>query len=180
MQQAQRTARSRIVLLIEILAFAELYFCCGTFGLSLAVVNESASAVWPPTGVALAALLLRGSRLWPGIFLGAFAVNFAAQGSIATALPIAMGNTLEAVVASALVRRFAGGCKTLERAKTIFRFVLLAAVLSTVVSSTIGVLSLCLGGRAWWSDFGAIWLTWWSGDAVSDLILAALLLMWFT
>src|SRR5919109_955125 len=80
---------------VLIVVTAVVYFCTGTFGLSLAFVNSSASAVWPPSGIALAAVLLWGYRLWPGILLGALFVNFATQGSLATALAIAAGNTLE-------------------------------------------------------------------------------------
>src|SRR3989449_11514773 len=83
-----------------IAAVAAAYFCAGKFGLSLAFVYASASAVWPPTGIALAALLLWGYRLWPGIFLGAFLVNITTQGSLATTLGIATGNTLEALLAA--------------------------------------------------------------------------------
>src|SRR5882672_9956202 len=75
--------------LAAVLALAAIYFCSGKFGLSLAFLNPSASAVWPPTGLALAALLLYGYRLWPGVFLGAFLVNITTQGSWATTFGIA-------------------------------------------------------------------------------------------
>src|SRR5437667_383923 len=82
----------------SILAVAAAYFCAGRFGLSLALVNPSASAIWPPTGLALAATLLWGYRLWPGIFLGAFLVNSITPGTPATDLGIAVGNTMEVLV----------------------------------------------------------------------------------
>jgi integral membrane sensor domain MASE1 len=93
------------------LAVAAVYFCAGKFGLSLAMVNPSASAVWPPTGLALAATLLWGYRLWPGIFLGAFPVNFATPGNSMTDLGIAVGNTMEAPLGAWLANRFAHGAK---------------------------------------------------------------------
>src|SRR5687768_15564934 len=88
-----------------IFALAAAYFCAGKFGLSLASVNVSASPVWPPTGIALAALLVWGQRLWPGVFIGAFLVNITTPESIPSTMPlliaksfgIAAGNTLEAV-----------------------------------------------------------------------------------
>jgi len=104
-----------------------VYFCAGKFGLSLAFFNASASPVWPPSGIALAALLLCGQRLWPGIFLGAFLVNVTTQGTFATSLGIATGNTLAALVGAWSVRRFAQGSEGFKRAKDIFKFVLLAA-----------------------------------------------------
>ena len=118
--------RSRIAVLAENLALTAIYVGCGKFGLSLAFVNPSASPVWPPTGVALAALLIRGYRLWPGVFLGAFLVNITTQGSLATCLGIAVGNTGEALVGAWLVRRFAAGLKAFTRTRTFFRFVVLA------------------------------------------------------
>lgn len=164
----------------SILVLAGAYFCLGKLGLSLAFVHDSASAVWPPTGLALAALLLRGYRLWPGISLGAFLVNLTTQGSPATALGIATGNTLEALVAAWLVQRFANGRKTFEQAGTILRFVGLAAFLSTLISATLGVTSLCLGRFATWEQFWPVWLTWWLGDMISNCVVAPLLVIWAT
>src|SRR2546425_807175 len=162
----------------SILAFAAVYFCAGKFGLSLALVNPSASAVWPPAGLALAATLLWGYRLWPGIFLGAFLANFATPGNAATDFGIALGNTIEALLGAWLVNRFAHGAKAFERAPDIFKFVLLAAIVSTVVSASVGVTSVCLGREARWEQYAAIWSTWWVGDMMGDLIVAPLLLIW--
>ena len=159
---------------------AALYFGCGAFGLSLALVNKSASAVWPPSGLALAALLLGGTRLWPGIFAGAFLVNILTQGSVATSLAIASGNTFEAFVAAKLVIRFANGALAFDRTKNIFKFVLFAAMLSTLISATIGVITLSLGHLANWPEFWTIWLTWWLGDMVSVVMIAPLLILWAT
>src|ERR1700719_5051280 len=86
---------------------AVVYFVAGKLSLKLAVVHASASAVWPPAGIALAALLLLGYRAWPAIFVGAFLVNFTTAGNVATSFGIALGNTLEAIFATWLVKRFA-------------------------------------------------------------------------
>ena len=166
--------------LTEILALAAVYFCAGKLGLSWAYIHASASAVWPPTGLALAALLLWGYRLWPGIFLGAFLVNITTQGSVATTFGIAAGNTLEALLGAWAINRFANGAKAFERARNIFKFVLFAPILSTAVSATFGVTSLTLGGFAHWNQYAPIWFTWWLGDAVGDLIVAPILLIWLT
>src|SRR5204863_7914767 len=111
------------------------------------------SPVWPPAGLAIAAFLLWGHRLWPGIFVGAFLVNLTTQGSVATSLGIAAGNTLEALLAASLVLRFAGGLKVFSRAHTIFIFVLLSAILSTTISATFGDTSLWVGGVEEWQHF---------------------------
>jgi PAS domain S-box-containing protein len=163
-----------------IIVTAAVYFFSGKFGLSLAFVNGSASAVWPPTGIALAGVLLWGYRLWPGIFIGAFLVSITTQGSLATSLGIATGNTLEALVAAGLVRRFANGVNCFESAQMAIRFLLLAAFLSTMISATAGVTSLCLGHYAGWRQFWLIWTTWWIGDMTSNLVIAPLLMIWMS
>jgi PAS domain S-box-containing protein len=172
--------KSRLRDILAVLALTALYFAAGKFGLSLAFVHANASAVWPPTGIALAALLVGNYRLWPGILLGAFLVNITTQGSVATSLGIAVGNTLEAVAAAWLVQRFADGVKAFDRAQNVFKFIGLAAILSTVISATCGMTSLCLGGFARWDQFWTIWFTWWFGDVASNLIIAPLLIIWLT
>src|SRR5688572_29806940 len=107
---------------ISILILAAVYVAAGKVGLSLATVNASASAIWPPTGVALAALLLGGHRLWPGVFLGAFLANAAVPGHILVDLGIATGNTLEAVLGAWFVRQLAHGAKFSEQANTVLKF----------------------------------------------------------
>src|SRR5437867_3868785 len=169
---AASTEKAKLPFLAEILILAAVYFGCGWFGLSLAFVNKSASAVWPPTGLSVAILLLRGRGLWPGVFLGAFLVNILTlpvqtPEAIATSFGIAAGNTLEAVVGCWLAERFANGGRALEQTRTIFAFVLVAGMASTILSATVGLISGCLGGFASWPRFWPIWLTWWLGDLVS-------------
>src|SRR5262245_16072633 len=85
------------------------YFALAYLGLRLASINPSATPVWPPTGFAIAAILLWGYRIAPAIFIGAFLINQLTAGSVFTSLAIAGGNTLEALIAGYLVRRWAGG-----------------------------------------------------------------------
>ena len=108
-----------------------IYFFAGKFGLTLAFVHASASPVWPPAGIALAALLLLGYRTWPAIFLGAFLVNLTTAGNAATSLCIGTGNTLEALGAAWLVNRFAGGTRAFDCSQNVFKFAL-AAILSAL------------------------------------------------
>ena len=170
----------RLKTTVAILLTAVAYFCAGKFGLSLAVVHPSASAVWPASGIALALLLLLGRRLWPGVFLGAFLVNVTTHGSVATSLGIAAGNTLEALLGAWSVSRFAGGAKFFRQARDVLKFILFAAILSTLVAATCGLTSLALGDFAERGDYPAIWFTWWLGDMVGDLIVAPLLVIWLT
>ncbi len=174
--------------LAGILALIAVYVCAGKFGLSLASLNASVSPVWPPTGIALAAMMIWGVRLWPAIFIGAFIVNIMTPSPagttmaavIAKTIGVAIGNTLEGVFGAWLAQRFAGGAKAFQRVRSFFKFVGLAVVLSTAVSATLGVTSLCLSGHAIWSDSPFIWFTWWLGDMVGALIIAPLLVVWIT
>src|SRR5258708_6411957 len=105
-----------------------VYFISGKLGLRLAFVNASATAVWPPTGIALAVLVVMGYRFWPGILLGAFLVNLTTSSNVPTSIGIAIGNTLEALVGAYLVNRFAWGRYAFSRAQDIFKFAFLAGV----------------------------------------------------
>src|SRR5213082_1041631 len=154
-----------------------VYFIAGKLGLMLASLHASASPVWPPAGIALAALLVLGYRAWPAIFVGAFLVNVTTEGNVATSLAVASGNTLEAMCGAWLVNRFAGGTTVFNRPQGVFKFAL-AAVVSTIISPAFGVTSLALAGFADWANYGAIWLTWWLGDTTSDLLIAPLIILW--
>jgi PAS domain S-box-containing protein len=154
-----------------------VYFIAGKLGLMLASLHASASPVWPPAGIALAALLVLGYRTWPAIFVGAFLVNVTTAGNVATSLAIASGNTLEALCGAWLVNRFAGGTTVFDRPQGVFKFALAAAI-STIISPAFGVTSLALAGFADWANYGTIWLTWWLGDATGDLLIAPLIILW--
>jgi len=154
-----------------------VYFLAGKLGLKLAFLHASASPVWPPAGVALGALLLLGYRTWPAIFVGAFLVNVTTAGNFGTSLAIGTGNTMEALCGAWLVNRFAAGLDVFERSKNVFKFAFVA-VASAVVSPTIGLTSLAVAGFADWARYGAIWMTWWLGDAAGDLIFAPLVILW--
>jgi len=158
---------------------AAVYFVAGKLGLRLAYVNASATAVWPCTGIALAAFLILGYRAWPAILAGAFLVNLTTAGTFATSIGLAIGNTLEGVVGCFLVNRFAAGRQVFERAQDIFKFAFLAAIVSTAVSATVGVTTLAVAGFASWNLYGPIWLTWWLGDAVGALVFTPLVLLWW-
>src|SRR5213596_2081468 len=140
---------SRLVRRLGLLvALDAAYFIAGKLGLQFAFVNPSASPVWAPTGIALAAFVLFGYGVWPAIFASAFLVNLTTAGSVATSIAIAVGNTLEGLVGAYLLNRFARGRRMFERAQDVFRLALLAGVVSTVLSATVGVTSLAIAGLA--------------------------------
>src|SRR4029077_15003032 len=124
--------------LLHVSVVTLIYFVVGKFGLMLASLHASASPVWPSAGIALAALLFLGYRVWPAIFVGAFLVNVTTAGDVATSLAIATGNTLEALAGAWLVNQFAGGKEFCDRPQGVFKFAL-AAGISTIISPAFGV-----------------------------------------
>ena len=169
---------SRLELAGVIIVVAVVYFASAELGLSLASLHTNVTPVWPPTGIAIASLLIFGRRVWAAVLIGAFAANLPTHISMPIALGIALGNTLEAVVAFSLLSKRSWRPKSLNSVAGVLRFVLCAAVLAPMVSATIGNLSLCLGGAASWRSFPALWITWWLGDCFGALIIAPLLLAW--
>jgi integral membrane sensor domain MASE1 len=173
--------RSRIPPIGLSLLIAIVYFAAAELGLSLASVHKNVTPVWPPTGIAIASLLIFGSRVWPGVFVGALAANLAATHiSVASAIGIATGNTLEAVVAWFLLQRRKRWQRSFESVGDVMTFVVYAAVLAPLVSATIGSLSLCFADASQWQRFWPLWLTWWMGDGFGALIVSPFLLSWST
>jgi diguanylate cyclase (GGDEF)-like protein len=175
----QRKRQEMLHRAAKIAGLAAVYFIAAKLGLQLAYLNASATVIWPCTGISIAALLIFGYDVWPGIFIGAFVANLTTAGSVETSLAIAGGNTAEAFVATYLVKRFARGSDVFERARDIFKFALLAGVASTMVSATIGVIALALDGFADWQKFWPVWTTWWLGDAVGAVLVTPLVMLWW-
>src|SRR5258707_975273 len=165
--------------LAKIVIFAAAYVAVSKLGLMVGAVGGFATLVWPATGMSLIALLEFGSGLWPGVALGAFAVNFWAGAPLPVAAGIACGNTLEAVIGAYLVRRMAGTDDLLERPPAVIGLIL-AAGLSTAVSASFGAISLLMGGKISPAEFYFTGRVWWLGDAISDLIVAPVLVAWTT
>jgi signal transduction histidine kinase/ActR/RegA family two-component response regulator len=163
--------------LARIAGVAIVYFAAGKLGLHFASLTASSSPVWPPTGIAFAALLILGFQIWPGIFIGAFFVNLATSGTVFTSLGIATGNTLEAVAAVYLTMRYANGRKLFEQAGDFFRFAGLS-MLAATIGATVGVTSLALGGLAHGHEFVRIWAIWWLGDLGGFLVFAPFPILW--
>ncbi|HSA84527.1 MAG TPA: MASE1 domain-containing protein [Patescibacteria group bacterium] len=176
-EQCFRIYRSTKILLL-LMGITILYILAGKFGLSFAFDNPSASPIWAPTGIAIAAVIIFGKRVLPAIFLGAFLVNLTTAGTIFTSLSIAVGNTLEAALAAYLINRFAEGVSAFSRIANIFKFTLFILI-ATTISANIGVLTLVLANLASWDTFFSVWLTWWLGDVGGGLIVAPFILVWW-
>jgi len=162
----------------EIAIVAILYVLAARAGLSLDAVSGFASLVWAPTGIALAAVLLAGRRVWPGIFIGALVANVITGAPLLAAFGIAIGNTLEAVIGAFALRRVPGFQLRLDSTRDVFALIGLGALLSTMVSATIGVSSLYFAGLATTQNLGETWTTWWVGDAIGALLVTPLILVW--
>jgi PAS domain S-box-containing protein len=162
----------------EFVSIALIYYVLAKLGLQVASIHPSASPVWPPSGFALAMVMLRGNRVWPAIFLAALAANATTAGTIVTSLAIASGNTLEAVVGGALIASRCGGTRAFTTPINTAKFALISIGLATPISAAIGVSALHFGGFAGPGQAGAVWLTWWIGDFVSVLLITPVIVLW--
>lgn len=155
-----------------------VYVTAAKIGLSLDAVSGFASLVWPPTGIAIAVMLLYGVAYLPAIALGAFAANLSAGAPVPVAAGIGAGNALEAFVAAWLLLRDGRFRHALDDARSVLAFIGLAAGVSTLVSATIGVTSLWLGGVIPLETYRFTWTAWWVGDVFGALVIAPFLLVW--
>jgi len=158
---------------------AASYFAVAKLSLLVAIPPGYASAIWPPSGIALAGLLLGGPALWPGIWLGSFVANASIEGALVTSAVIATGSTLQAHIVAALVRARLGVPRRFERARDVLIFVGLV-VSGAVIAPTVALLPLSQIAPAPPGDLLANWWTWWQGDATGMLIFAPLILSWTT
>ncbi|MEU2430090.1 MASE1 domain-containing protein [Streptomyces sp. NPDC007861] len=161
---------------LRILAVAAVYYGSAELGLLLQLVRGQVTPLWPPTGVALAALLVLGLRIWPGIALGALLVNLPIGPSLPAVLAITAGNTLAPVCAYLMLRR--SGFRTeLDRLRDGLALVFLGALAGMLISSTVGTGVLVLAGAVEGGDFWPTWSVWWTGDAMGVLVVTPLLLV---
>jgi signal transduction histidine kinase/integral membrane sensor domain MASE1/CheY-like chemotaxis protein len=174
---ARATFRRGLNYIAGLIGIGLAYFVLAKSGLALALINPSASSVWPPTGFALAAIVLWGYRAWPAIFLAAMIANATAAGSIGTAISIATGNSLEALVGAALINAWSNGRDTFSTSNTVAKFAVICVVLATPISATVGTTSLAIAGHAEWANFANIWLTWWLGDMISALVVTPVVVL---
>jgi len=171
-----RTERQvRLVYAAALAAVAAVYYGAARLGLALSVAHGVITPVWAPTGIALAALVLLGRRMWPAVLVAAFVANATHGTSVPVALLISIGNTAEAVIGRELLAR-ARFRPAMERVRDVLAFVVLAAAVSTAVSATNGVTTLWVGHDLT-SSYGSSWLLWWVGDSMGDLVVGSFLLV---
>jgi len=173
--------------LLSIVILAAVYFLFGRLGLLLAVPPGYATVIWPSSGIALAAVLLFGYRIWPGILLGSVLINisvayfdadFSLLWSLVISSSIGLGAALQALLAACLIKRFVEFPNSFIELKQIIGFFLLGGPLACFVSATIGMSSLYWAGKVELGSFVINWGTWWVGDVIGVLIFTPLCLIW--
>ncbi len=163
--------------LLKLLGLAAIYRLGVVIGLSMAYVQSNTSPVWPPTGIAVAALLLFGWQLWPAITLTVILGSLLTGAPLTLAIGMAIGNTLEALAMVYLLRRFGSFHPSLDRIRDVISLIL-AAISCTALSATIGAISLLLTDGALAPTFWQILATWWIGDFLGALVVGPFLLVW--
>lgn len=165
---------------LQVCALAPIYFLASRFAVSFLTLSSEVSPIWPAAGIAQVALLLCGQKMWPGIAIGGFLFSLSLPPvNIGAAFISAISRTLQAWTGTYLLQRI-GFSPGIDRLKDVIGIVGLAAFGSTLINSTIGSLIQCLTGVSSWSRWGAMWATWWVGDAMGILLVAPLLLTWRT
>lgn len=155
-----------------------LYVGTARVGLSLDAVSGFATLVWAPSGISLAALLIFGLRMWPGVAIGALLANLARGAPWFVALAIAAGNSLEAVVGAYVIRRWGRFRTSIDRLRDAMSLVVLGGFFSTLISATIGVAALASGRLVHHGTFLSTWVAWWVGDMLGDFVFTPFLFAW--
>ncbi|HET7872916.1 MAG TPA: MASE1 domain-containing protein, partial [Terriglobales bacterium] len=161
--------------LLKLAAVFVAYWAAGKLGLQVPFTDLNVSPVWPAAGVAVAAVLIWGYRVWPGIAAGAFCVNFFSPIPHPAAFGMALGNTASALVAGYLLNRIRGFDKRLHRLRDVLLLCLIGST-ATVVAATAGTTTLYVNGLRPWAAFSSSWLIWWAGDSIGVLLFAPFIL----
>jgi PAS domain S-box-containing protein len=170
--------RAIVRYVLEVLTLAAIYFAAAKLGLLFAVGGEHVTLVWPPSGVAMAALYLYGVRLWPGAALGVLALDLTQGNPLALTLAALIQTPIQAIAGVYLLRHVARFDPALERIRDVLALLILGAAATCIISATMGTLGICISDIAPWSRYGAVWIKWWLGDALGILLLGSLILSW--
>jgi integral membrane sensor domain MASE1 len=163
--------------LVAVAILGSSYSIVGKFAARWACPNPSVTAIWVPVGIALAAFLLRGNRVWPGVFIGAFFLSITMARPIPISMGLALGNTIGPLVGASLVNNYAGGISAFFKARDFLRFIFFAALIAPTVCASFGASLLCLGGVAPLRDFSMLWFDWWVGDMLGVLFVTPFLVL---
>ena len=157
-----------------------VYFALGQLGLALGRLAGAETAVWPPSGFALAATLVLGRPIWPAILAGAFALSLSTTGYIAASVTVAIGHALAAVIGAELVDRMARGVAVFKSATTIFRFAAIAALVIAPIGASFGAVAVTFVGAAPWTDLAPVAMRLWLANLTGILVVAPFVTLWAT
>jgi PAS domain S-box-containing protein len=155
-------------------------FLAGRLGVIITVLHPPVSPVWPPIGVALAAMILLGYRVWPAVFIASLLICKSTSTPFEASFAISVANTLEVVAATYLIKKFAQGVKAFETAWDATKFVIFASILTPAISATLCIGYLYPAGFPQGPDKAIMWLTWWVGDSIGALLFAPFLILAFS
>lgn len=144
----------------------------------LTVRLGSTTLLWLPSGISLALLLIMGFRFWPAITLGAFAANSLAGISLPQAAIISITNTLEGLTGFYLLKRIVNFRNSLDKLKDVLWLIFLAGIVSTAIGAILGTSGLLFTRMIELSEYFPFFLTWWTGDIASSLIVTPFILVW--
>ena len=176
---ALRTALSALIYAIELIVIVVGYLGLADTAQLLPGINPTGTPLWPPTGLALALILLRGYRIWPALFIGEFSANaIFARALTAQAPAIAIGTTLGALVGAWLIKRWSNGTNTFATPGDIAKFVLIAFVPTAVISSIGAMIGPLSSGDVDYSSLAATWAVWWPADVAGIVIIVPFIVLW--
>jgi integral membrane sensor domain MASE1 len=163
--------------LAGIAVLTAVYFIVATVAQRPAAPNHLVTAIWLPAGIAVAACLLRGLRVWPAVFIAGLPITVVIIGFSAISVVLTLNSCLEAVVAAYLVKKYANGINAFFKTRDVLRFIFFAAILAPALCATMGSVVFCLGGYTEWSGFPSLWFVWWVGDMLGVLFVTPFLVL---
>jgi PAS domain S-box-containing protein len=172
------SARSAATYLVELSIVAASYIGLAESALLLPAINPAATPLWPPTGFALALVLLRGYRIWPAILVGSLSPYLMAGRSLLELGSVGIGTLLAAFAGTWLISRWSNGHQTFDTPSSIAKFAIISFAPTTMISSTIALAGFILANKLSFSDSVVTWVTWWLGDAAGTLVIAPVVVLW--
>ncbi|WGS02548.1 MASE1 domain-containing protein [Bradyrhizobium sp. ISRA443] len=174
------SARSAATYLVELLIVAAIYGALAACASFLPAINPAATPLWPPTGLALALVMLRGYRIWPAILAGAASPHLMADRSILEFGCVGIGTVLAALAGTWLIGRWSNGQQTFSTPSGIAKFAIISFAPTTIISSSIALAGFIFANEPGLSDSVVTWLTWWLADAAGTLVIAPIVVLWAT
>jgi PAS domain S-box-containing protein len=169
-----------VAYILELFAIAGAYFGLAVSGLLIPWINPTATPLWPPTGLALALMLIRGYRIWPAIFVGGFFSTAVGGGALSEAACIALGTPTAALAGAWLIDRWSHGRETFASPLGVAKFALIAFAPTALISATVATAGLVLANDVGLASPIATWTARWLADAGGTLIVTPVIVLWAT